>query len=83
MTTGVTVSGTGQAGASTEIVIGTSTPSVLYFCVLFILVWDDGAVPDRFGTINVHDYWHLDRLSKQDRQYLNNQFSFQPVRRWS
>ena len=78
MTTGVTVSGTpGQAGASTEIVIGTSTPSVLYFyCTLHSGMGRYGAVPDRFGTINVHDYWHLDRLSKQDRQYLNNQFSF-------
>ena len=29
----------------------------------------------RYGTINIHDYWHLDRITKQDRQYLNRQFS--------
>ena len=31
--------------------------------------------PDRFGTLNIHDYWHLDRITKQDRQYLNREFS--------
>ena len=30
---------------------------------------------NRYGTVNVHDYWHLDRITKQDRQYLNRQFS--------
>ena len=29
----------------------------------------------RFGTVSIHDYWHLDRITKQDRQYLNRQFS--------
>ena len=78
MTTGVTATGTpGTAGAKTEIVIGTSTPSILYYyCTVHPGMGRYGATPDRFGTINVHDYWHLDRLSKQDRQYLNNQFSF-------
>ena len=78
MTTGVTVTGTpGQAGAQVEIVIGTSTPSILYYyCTAHSGMGRYGAAPDRFGTINVHDYWHLDRISKQDRQYLNGQFSF-------
>ena len=30
----------------------------------------------RYGTVNVHDYWHLDRITKQDRQYLNRTFSY-------
>ena len=78
MSTGVTATGTpGQPGAQVEIVIGSSTPSILYYyCTQHSGMGRYGAVPDRFGTINVHDYWHLDRLSKQDRQYLNNQFSY-------
>ena len=31
--------------------------------------------PNRYGTLNVHDFWHLDRLTKQDRQYMNGQYS--------
>ena len=78
MSTGVTATGVpGQAGAKVEIVIGSTTPSILYYyCTAHPGMGRYGAVPDRFGTINVHDYWHLDRLSKQDRQYLNNQFSY-------
>ncbi len=78
MTTGVTASGTpGQSGAKTEIVIGSTTPSILYYyCTQHSGMGRYNVTPDRFGTINVHDYWHLDRISKQDRQYLNNTFSY-------
>ena len=78
MSTGVTATGTpGQAGAEVEIVIGTSTPAILYYyCTAHSGMGRFRAIPDGFGTINVHDYWHLDRISKQDRQYLNGQFSY-------
>lgn len=76
-TTGVTVNGTaGSAGAYTRIVVGTSTPSVFYYyCVNHPGMGRYQVSPDRFGTLNIHDYWHLDRITKQDRQYLNGEFS--------
>ena len=76
--TGVVVTGTaGQAGAKTEITIGSDTPSILfYYCINHPGMGRYQVTPiDRYGSINVHDYWHLDRLTKQDRQYLNRQFS--------
>jgi len=77
MTTGVTASGTPGTDGTTEIVIGTGTPSVLYYyCTAHSGMGRFRSIPDGFGTINVHDYWHLDRISKQDRQYLNNTFSY-------
>ncbi len=77
MTTGVTASGTPGTDGTTEIVIGTGTPSVLYYyCTAHAGMGRFRSIPDGFGTINVHDYWHLDRISKQDRQYLNNTFSY-------
>ena len=78
MSTGVTATGTpGQAGAQVEIVIGASTPAILYYyCTAHSGMGRYGASPDRFGTINVHDYWHLDRITKQDRQYLNGTYSY-------
>ena len=77
MTTGVTASGTPGTDGQTQIVIGANTPSVLYFyCTVHSGMGRYNVSPDRFGTINVHDYWHLDRVSKQDRQYLNNTFSY-------
>ena len=76
-TTGVTVNGTaGSAGSYTRIVVGTSTPSVFYYyCVNHPGMGRYQVSPDRFGTLNIHDYWHLDRITKQDRQYLNREFS--------
>ena len=76
-TTGVTVSGTaGSAGSSTQIVVGINTPSVFYYyCTNHPGMGRYQVTPDRFGTLNVHDYWHLDRITKQDRQYLNREFS--------
>ena len=77
MTTGVTVTGTPGTNGQTQIVIGSNTPSILYFyCTVHSGMGRYNTTPDRFGTINVHDYWHLDRVSKQDRQYLNNTFSY-------
>ena len=77
MTTGVTASGTPGTNGTTEIVIGTGTPSILYYyCTAHSGMGRYGASPDRFGTINVHDYWHLDRITKQDRQYLNGTYSY-------
>ena len=77
MTTGVTASGTPGTDGTTEIIIGTGTPSILYYyCTQHSGMGRYGAIPDRFGTINVHDYWHLDRITKQDRQYLNNTYSY-------
>ena len=32
--------------------------------------------PDRYGTINLHDFWHLDRISKINRSYGNSQYSY-------
>ena len=77
-TTGVTTTGTpGQAGAQVEISMSASTPSVLYFyCNMHSGMGRYQVTPNRYGTINLHDYWHLDRLTKQDRQYLNRQFSY-------
>ena len=77
-TTGVTTTGTaGQAGAQVEISMSASTPSILYFyCSMHSGMGRYQVTPSRYGTINLHDYWHLDRLTKQDRQYLNRQFSY-------
>ena len=76
MTTGVTATGSPGTDGQTEIVIGSTTPTILYYyCTAHPGMGRFGTVPDRFGTINVHDYWHLDRITKQDRQYLNRQFS--------
>ena len=77
MTTGVTVAGTPGTDGTTEIVIGANTPSILYYyCTAHAGMGRYKALPDGFGSVNVHDYWHLDRITKQDRQYLNNTFSY-------
>ena len=76
-TTGVTVVGTaGSAGSYTRITVGLNTPSVFYYyCTNHPGMGRYQVSPDRFGTLNIHDYWHLDRITKQDRQYLNREFS--------
>ena len=75
--TGVTYNGVaGQAGANTTVVFGTSTPAVLYYyCLNHSGMGRYDTSPNRYGTLNVHDFWHLDRLTKQDRQYMNGQYS--------
>ena len=75
--TGVTVTGTPGTDGQTSITVSSSTPSILYYyCTLHSGMGrytTNGA--DRFGTVSIFDYWHLDRITKQDRQYLNRQFS--------
>ena len=76
LTTGVTVSGTPGTDGQTVLSVTSSTPSILYFyCSVHPGMGRFIASPERYGTINIHDYWHLDRVTKQDRQYLNRQFS--------
>ena len=74
---GVTVTGTPGTDGQTSITVSASTPSILYYyCTLHSGMGrytTNGA--NRFGTVSIFDYWHLDRITKQDRQYLNRQFS--------
>jgi plastocyanin len=81
LTTGVTVTGTPGTDGQTTISVTASTPSIIYYyCTMHsrMGIWTNvgtNARDYRFGTISIHDYWHLDRITKQDRQYLNRQFS--------
>ena len=77
LTSGVVVSGTPGTDGATTLTVSSSTPSILYYyCATHSGMgrFTTGAL-DRYGTINIHDFWHLDRITKQDRQYLNRQFS--------
>ena len=75
-TDGVVVTGTAGTDGQTTITINANTPSILYpYCINHPGMGRYSSSPDRFGTVNVHDHWHLDRITKQDRQYLNRQFS--------
>ena len=76
-TNNVTYNGTaGQAGAYTRITFDASTPSVLFpWCLNHPGMGRYDTSPNRYGTFNLHDFWHLDRITKSDRQYLNRQFS--------
>ena len=74
--TGVVVTGTAGTDGQTTITVSADTPSILYpYCINHPGMGRYSVAPDRFGTINIHDFWHLDRITKQDRQYLNRQFS--------
>ena len=76
LSTGVSVTGTPGTDGATTITVGSSTPSILYYyCATHPGMGRFLDSPDRYGTVNIHDYWHLDRITKQDRQYLNRQFS--------
>jgi len=76
LSTGVSYTGTPGTNGTTVLTVGSTTPSILYFyCGNHSGMGRFTSSPDRYGTINVHDYWHLDRITKQDRQYLNRQFS--------
>ena len=76
LTAGVSVTGSPGTNGATTVTISSSTPSILYYyCNQHSGMGRISSAPDRYGTINVHDYWHLDRITKQDRQYLNRQFS--------
>ena len=76
LTAGVNITGTPGTDGATTITVSSSTPSILYYyCPTHAGLGRSSTTPDRYGTINIHDYWHLDRITKQDRQYLNRQFS--------
>jgi plastocyanin len=77
-TTGVTISGTPGTNGQTVWSVGQSTASILfYYCPTHSGMGRYQSSPiNRYGTVNVHDYWHLDRITKQDRQYLNRTFSY-------
>ena len=76
--TGVTTNGTpGQAGAYTRLATTSATPAILfYYCTAHSGMGRYAVSPDRYGTINLHDFWHLDRISKIDRSYMNAQYSY-------
>ena len=76
LTAGVNVTGTPGTDGATTITVSSSTPSILYYyCTQHAGMGRTSVTPDRWGTVNIFDYWHLDRITKQDRQYLNRQFS--------
>ena len=76
LSTGVSYTGTAGTNGTTVLTVSASTPSIIYYyCSAHAGMGRFTATPDRYGTINIHDYWHLDRITKQDRQYLNRQFS--------
>ena len=76
LSTGVSYTGTAGTDGTTVLTVSAATPSIIYYyCSMHAGMGRVGASPDRYGTINIHDYWHLDRITKQDRQYLNRQFS--------
>jgi len=78
MTTGVSTTGTPGTNGTTVLTVSSATPSILYFyCVAHPGMGRYQVSPiNRYGTVNIHDYWHLDRITKQDRQYLNGQYSY-------
>jgi len=77
LSAGVSVTGTPGTNGQTVLTVSSTTPSILYYyCSTHSGMGRYSSSPlDRYGTINIHDYWHLDRITKQDRQYLNGQFS--------
>ena len=76
LTAGVSVTGTPGTDGATTVTVSSSTPTILYYyCTQHSGMGRVSTVPDRWGTVNIFDYWHLDRITKQDRQYLNRQFS--------
>ena len=77
-TTGVTVTGTPGTDGQTVLTVGSSTPTILFpYCTAHSGMGRYQVSPiSRYGSVNIHDFWHLDRLTKQDRQYLNRQFSY-------
>ena len=76
LSTGVSYTGTAGTDGATILTVSSATPSIIYYyCSAHAGMGRAGSSPDRYGSINIHDYWHLDRITKQDRQYLNRQFS--------
>ena len=73
----VTTAGTpGSSGAYSRITVDSVTASVLYW--YNVSNSDYGAYDDsplRYGAICIHDFWHLDRISKQSRSFLNGVYN--------
>ena len=73
----VTTAGTpGSSGAYTRITVDSVTASVLYW--YNVSNSDYGAYDDsplRYGAICIHDFWHLDRISKQSRSFMNGLYN--------
>ena len=73
----VTTAGTpGSSGAYTRITVDSVTASVLYW--YNVSNADYGAYDDsplRYGAICIHDFWHLDRISKQSRSFMNGLYN--------
>ena len=73
----VTTAGTpGSSGAYTRIEVDSVTASVLYWYNVSNAnygAWDDS--PLRYGAICIHDFWYLDRISKQSRSFLNGVYN--------
>ena len=73
----VTTAGTpGSSGAYTRIEVDSVTASVLYWYNVSNSnygAYDDS--PLRYGAICIHDFWHLDRISKQSRSFLNGVYN--------
>ena len=73
----VTTAGTpGSSGAYTRITVDSVTASVLYW--YNVSNADYGAYDDsplRYGAICIHDFWHLDRISKQSRSFMNGVYN--------
>ena len=73
----ITTAGTpGSSGAYTRITVDSVTASVLYWYNVSNAnygAYDDS--PLRYGAICIHDFWHLDRISKQSRSFLNGVYN--------
>ena len=73
----VTTAGTpGSSGAYTRIEVDSVTASVLYWYNVSNSnygAYDDS--PLRYGAIAIHDFWHLDRISKQSRSFMNGVYN--------
>lgn len=76
-TSGVSITGTPGIDGATSITITTNTPSILYWYSPNLAgMGRYQTSPNRYGRAIVHDYWHLDRISKQNRSYLNRTFNY-------
>jgi len=76
LSAGVSVTGTPGTDGQTVLTVGASTPSIIYYyCATHSGMGRSSTLPDKFGTINIFDFWHLDRVTKQNRSFLNRKFS--------
>ena len=72
LSAGVSVTGTPGTDGATILTVSSSTPSILYYyCATHSGMGRSSSTPDRYGTINIFDYWHLDRITKQDLSLIH------------